>query len=387
MQAAPPPPGPLGRYRLLSPTAGLRVSPLCLGAMNFGEGWKELMGECSKETAFEILDYFYEQGGNFIDTANAYQGGDSERWLGGWMASRKNRDEMVISTKYTVGNVPDGQSPKIRVNYQGNHMKSMNLSLESSLQRLQTSFIDILYVHMWDFSTPVEEVMIGLNRLVMAGKVNYLGISDCPAWIVVKANNYARQHGLAPFVLYQGRFSAANRDVEREVLPMCEDQGLGFCAFGTLGSGNFKTKEQREKEAREGVKGRNSFTNNTSEHYIKITNKLAKLAAKKNTHITSVAMAYAIQKAPYIFPLIGCRTLEQLKSNVEALKLKLTEEEIKEIEAADTFEPGYPFQLVFQMYNPAVPYHARMTISDIPGACWAGVIEAVEKPRAIHPHS
>lgn len=160
-----------------------------------------MLGECSKETAFEMLDFFVDNGGNFIDTANSYQEEESEKWLGEWMALRKNRDDLVLATKYTQFYKPDA---KIRYNYQGNHRKSMYHSLENSLKNLQTSYIDIVsqiipradkcanaaqfYVHWWDFSTSIEEVMQSLHHLVQAGKIFYLGASDLPAWVVSSAN-------------------------------------------------------------------------------------------------------------------------------------------------------------------------------------------------------
>ncbi|KAI4257155.1 MAG: hypothetical protein L6R42_005830, partial [Xanthoria sp. 1 TBL-2021] len=144
--AAPKPKSLLGYHRILSPTAGVRVSPICLGAMNFGEAYKQFMGECTQETAFSILDYFHSNGGNFIDTANNYQNEESETWIGEWMAQRQNRDEMVIATKFTTG-IGFRMNAGIKVNNQGNHSKSLKVSLEASLKKLQTTYIDILYVH------------------------------------------------------------------------------------------------------------------------------------------------------------------------------------------------------------------------------------------------
>ena len=188
-KSAPKPSSLLGYHRILSPTAGVRVSPLCLGAMNFGEAWKGALGECTKETAFDMLDYFYDNGGNFIDTANNYQGEESETWIGEWMSERKNRDEMVIATKFTTGYRTVGAHEKIKANFQGNHAKSLRVSVEASLKKLQTDYIDLLYVHWWDFTTSVPELMNSLHNLVANGKVLYVGISDTPAWLVVKCND------------------------------------------------------------------------------------------------------------------------------------------------------------------------------------------------------
>ena len=225
----------LGYHRILSPTAGVRVSPLCLGTMNFGDAWKGLLGECDQDTSFKILDYFYENGGNFIDTSNNYQAEQSETWIGEWMATRENRDQMVIATKFT-STYPAGPVD-IKSNHQGNHSKSLRVSLEASLKKLQTSYIDLLYIHWWDFTTSIPELMQSLHHMVASGKVLYLGISDTPAWIVSKANEYARQQGLTQFSVYQGWWSAAVRDFERDILPMCESEGMALCPWGSVGRG------------------------------------------------------------------------------------------------------------------------------------------------------
>ena len=201
--AQPPAPKPaslLGYHRILSPLAGVRVSPLCLGTLSFGEAWKGAVGECTKETAFEILDTFYGAGGNFIDTANFYQAEDSEKWLGEWAEARQNRDELVLATKYTMPYRLMRGHEKIKSNFQGNQVKSMRLSVESSLKKLKTDYIDLLYVHIWDYTTSVEEMMQGLHHLVASGKVMYLGISAAPAWVVVKCNECKLLFGIISLV-------------------------------------------------------------------------------------------------------------------------------------------------------------------------------------------
>ncbi|KAH6972837.1 NADP-dependent oxidoreductase domain-containing protein [Ilyonectria sp. MPI-CAGE-AT-0026] len=240
--------GPLAIHRQLAPSASVRVSPLCLGAMTFGEKQIDRYGECPKDEAFAILDHFYSQGGNFLDTANVYQLGQSEEWVGEWMASRENREDMVLATKYSNLSRA-GDENIIRSNYGGNVTKSLKHSLEVSLKRLQTTYVDILYVHYWDFTTSIEEVMQSLNDLIRAGKVHYLGISDAPAWVVTKANQYGRMSGLRPFVIYQGMWSAALRDFERDIIPMCLDEGMGIIPYGVLNQGRFQTEEGfRERE-------------------------------------------------------------------------------------------------------------------------------------------
>ncbi|KAL1900101.1 hypothetical protein Sste5346_002409 [Sporothrix stenoceras] len=335
-QAAPPK-SALGRYRLLSPQAGVRVSPLCLGGMNIGDAWKDYMGSVDHETAFGLLDFFYDNGGNFIDTANNYQWEESEKWIGEWMEKRGVRDQMVIATKYTT-NFRHNNAGEIQANTSGNSTKSLRVSVDASLKKLRTDYIDILYVHWWDHSTSIPEVMQSLNQLVVSGKVLYLGISDTPAWVVSKANEYARNHGLRPFSIYQGRWSAATRDFERDIIPMAREEGMALAPWGALGGGAFKTEEQRriQQEKKEGRQVP------ASPEAIAVSRVLEAVAKRHNTIITSVALAYVMQKTPYVFPIVGGRNTEQLKSNIDALSLVLTKEDIAEIEGAIPFDLGFP---------------------------------------------
>ncbi|KAL1980700.1 hypothetical protein VTN96DRAFT_3617 [Rasamsonia emersonii] len=340
---APKPPSLLGYHRILSPTAGVKVSPLCLGAMNFGEAWNDFMGECSKEQAFAILDAFYEMGGNFIDTANNYQAEQSEEWLGEWMEKRGNRDQMVIATKYTTGfrSAHRDEEP-IQSNFVGNSVKSMHVSVNRSLKKLRTDYIDLLYVHWWDFTTSVEEVMHGLNSLVTAGKVLYLGVSDTPAWVVVKANDYARAHGLRPFSVYQGKWNPRFRDMEREVVPMCRDQGMAIAPWAPLGQGRFKSAEARKSGEVGSARGQN-----LTEEDIKVSDALERVAKRKGTTLHGVALAYILHKTPYVFPIVGQRKVEHLKANVEALSIQMTEEDMKEIDNAVPFDAGFPMNFLY----------------------------------------
>ena len=283
-----------------------------------------------------------ENGGNFIDTANAYQSEQSELWLGEWMKGRNNRDQLVIATKYTSNyQTYKGFDKHIPANFGGNGTKSLHLSVRDSLKKLQTDYIDILYVHWWDFTTSIEEMMLSLNTLLQQGKVLYLGASDLPAYVVAKANQYARDHGLRGFVVYQGRWSAASRDFERDILDVCRSDGMGIAPWGALGGGAFKTKAQIEAMEREGEKGR--VQRMQSPNAQAVSSVLEKLAERKNTAITSVAMAYVMHKAPYVFPIVGGRKLEHLKGNIEALTVELSPEDIKEIEDAAPFDKGFPY--------------------------------------------
>ena len=191
------------------------------------------MGAMSKEETHALLDFFHSQGGNFIDTANNYQSEQSETWIGEWLSSKPGlRDQMVVATKYTTCfSAYKGYDNIIHTNNVGNNTKSLHVSLRNSLKKLQTDYIDILYVHWWDFSTSIPEVMQALNTVCEQGKVLYLGVSDTPAWIVSKANQYARDHALRQFVVYQGKWSAADRDFERDIIHMCAAEGMGLAPW------------------------------------------------------------------------------------------------------------------------------------------------------------
>lgn len=227
-----------------------------------------------------------------------------------------------------------------------------------------------LYVHWWDFSTSIPELMQGLNKLVVSGKVLYLGASDIPAYVVSKANQYARDHGFAQFSVYQGRWSAANRDFERDIIHMCRDEGMGIAPWGALGGGKFKTAEQRQSTDGRRVEA--------SETEIKVSQVLEIIAKRKNTLITSVAQAYVMHKAPYVFPIVGGRTVEHLRSNIEALTLELTEQDIQEIDDAEKFDLGFPLNM---LWGGKTPSH--------PGKVWllgmGGTYDYVPLPKPIEP--
>ena len=181
--------------------------------------------------------------------------------------------------------------------------------------------------------------MNSLNDTITSGKVIYIGASDIPAWIVSKANQYARDHGLRQFSVYQGRWSAADRDFEREIIPMTISENMGIAPWGPLGGGKFKTEEQRKAN-----QGRN--IGEVDENSIKVSRALEVIAKKKNTLITSVALAYVMHKVPYVFPIVGCRSLEHLKGNIQALNLVLEKEDIDYIEAAAPFDIGFPLSMI-----------------------------------------
>lgn len=335
-----------------------------------------MMGSVSKKETFALLDYFHDQGGNFIDTSNNYQAEQSELWIGEWLASRPGlRDEMIVATKYTTCFTNyQGHEGRIHSNNAGNGSKSMHVSVRNSLRKLQTDYIDILYLHWWDFTASVEEIMIGLNTLVQQGKVLYLGVSDTPAWIVSKANQYARDHGLRPFVVYQGKWSAADRDFERDIIPMCATEGMGMAPWNALGGGNFKTKAQREAM---GDEGRKMYPPGAKED--KVTEALEAVANRHKTAVTSVALAYIMAKAPYVFPIVGGRKIEHLKGNIEALGLRLEPKDIEEIEKAWPFDVGFPLNFL------GGPKGGAKAPGDVWLSAISGQFDYVEPPKPIEP--
>jgi aryl-alcohol dehydrogenase-like predicted oxidoreductase len=342
-QPAPEPTTELGRYRILSSTAGIRVSPLQLGAMSIGDAWSSFMGSMDKASSFKLLDAFYEAGGNFIDTANNYQNEQSEAWLGEWMAERQNRDQIVIATKFTTDykshKLGKGKTP----NHCGNHKRSLHMSVRDSLKKLQTDWIDILYIHWWDHTTSIEEIMDSLHLLVQQGKVLYLGVSDTPAWIVSAANYYARAHGKTPFSIYQGRWNVMLRDFERDIIPMARHFGMALAPWAVAGSGKFQTKAQLEERKKKGEGLRSMRGAEQSEDEVKMSEALQKVAKEHGIEsVTAIAIAYVMAKAPNVFPIVGGRKVEHLQDNIQALKIKLTTEQIQYLESVTPFDIGFP---------------------------------------------
>ncbi|OQU95932.1 hypothetical protein CLAIMM_02087 [Cladophialophora immunda] len=302
-----------------------------------------MLGSTTKEASFKLLDAYYDTGGNFIDTANNYQDEQSERWIGEWMTERQNRDMLVLATKFTSPYRSHQLGKAHTVNYSGNHRKSLNLSVTASLEKLQTSYIDILYLHWWDWSTSIEELMDSLHILVEQGKVLYLGVSDTPAWIVSAANIYARAHGKTPFSVYQGRWNVMLRDLEREIIPMARHFGMALTPWDVIGGGKFQSQTQikEREEAGEGL--RTMLGAGQSPQEAKISAALDRVARQHGmTSLAAVALAYVIQKAPNVIPIIGGRKIEHLHDNIKALSLKLSEEEMQYLESQTEFDVGFP---------------------------------------------
>src|SRR5271170_7584781 len=284
--------------------SGVRVSPLCLGAMTFGEDWGWGSGV---EESKQILDRYIDLGGNFIDTANGYTKGHSEAIIGEHIGRHPaRRDRLVIATKFLT-NMYRGDP-----NGGGAGRKSLVSACENSLRRLQTDYIDLYYLHLWDRFTPIEETMRALDDLVQSGKVRYVGFSDTPAWKVAQAQTIAHFRGWAPLIALQIEYSLMQRTVEGELVPMAGELGLGVLPWSPLKSGALSGKYTRGN----GVKmqgRRGSFLGDFTEKQYDIIDAVAKVAAERHTDSSTVALAWLKAQPGVSSTIIGARTLEQLE--------------------------------------------------------------------------
>ena len=248
------------------------------------------------------------------------------------------------AVQYTT-NYKRAASISHKVNYTGNNLKSMRVSVDDSLTKLRTSYIDILYVHWWDWNTSIEEVMDGLHQLVMAGKVLYLGVSDTPAWVVSEANRYAVDHGKTPFVIYQGAWNVMERSFERDIIPMARRWGMALAPWNVLAAGKLRTDAEEKRRLESGEKGSTFMSPNwmRNEREKTMSAALEKVAGEVGAKsITPVAIAYLMQKTTHVFPIVGGRKVEHLLANLEALEITLGEEQMKYIESVLPFDPGFP---------------------------------------------
>ncbi len=318
------------RYRLLG-KSGLRVSELALGAMTFGTetGFGVEMDESRK-----VYDAFRAAGGNFIDTANVYAAGTSERFLGEFMASERER--IVLATKYT------GATRGRDVNASGNSRKNMMDSVHASLKRLKTDYIDLYWVHARDYLTPIDEVMRGLDDLVRQGKILYAGVSDTPAWVVSQANTLAELKGWTRFVGLQIRYSLVDRTVERELLPMARALDLAVTPWGIVGSGVLTGKYNKDSAA----PGRAQDRGIVSERSLTIAGEVIAIADELAVTPAQVAIAWVRQGEGTIIPLVGAKTEAQLLENLGSLDVSLDEGQLTRLNEASAIEPGFPHDML-----------------------------------------
>jgi aryl-alcohol dehydrogenase-like predicted oxidoreductase len=337
------------RYRLLG-RSGLRVSELCLGTMTFGEDWG---WGASREESGRIFERFAEAGGNFIDTSVNYTNGTSEEYVGDLVAAERER--FVIATKYSLTRRSDDP------NAGGNHRKNLVASLETSLRRLKTDYVDLLYLHMWDFLTPVDEVMRSLDDLVRSGKLLYVGISDTPAWVVAQANTLAELRGWSRLVALEVPYSLASRDAERDLLPVARAHDMTVAAWAVLGGGVLTGKYNREA-------GEPRRYDQASERGRRIAETVGDVAREIGVTPAQVALGWVRQQQnlAQIIPIVGARTEAQMTENLAALDVSLAPEDLQRLEEASHIDLGFPHaflqegdvhELIFGTTRPLIDSH------------------------------
>lgn len=320
------------RYKLLG-RSGLRVSEICLGTMTFGKEW----GWGADETeSRKIFDSFVEAGGNFVDTANRYTEGTSEELVGRFIGDI--REQIVLATKYTLF-MRQGDP-----NSAGNQRKNMIQSVEASLKRLKTDYIDLYWVHAWDHLTPVDEVMRGLDDLVRQGKVLYVGISDTPAWVVSRSNMLADLRGWSPFVALQIEYSLLERTVERELLPMAAELGLAVTPWGAIAGGVLTGKYSARQKTGTGPRRYKEDDDlaRLSEGNLAIADQVVEIANEIGCPPSQVAINWVRQQAANIIPIVGARTESQFKQNLACLDKALSEKHLKQLNEISKVSLGFP---------------------------------------------
>jgi aryl-alcohol dehydrogenase-like predicted oxidoreductase len=326
------------KYKILG-RSGLRVSELCLGAMTFGE---ELGTGASEAVSRQIYDRYREAGGNFVDTANIYTLGTSERMLGDFV--RPERDQVVLASKYSMTSNPADP------NASGNHRKNMVQALEASLQRLGTDYLDLFWVHGWDQVTRIDEVMRGLDDLVRAGKVLHIGASNMPAWLVSQANTLANERNMTPFTALQLHYNLVERSIEADFFDLAKAQDMALTAWSPLAGGLLSGKFNRDAEVKAAADARlNKAAYGPAmlaEHRIRIAEGLAELARTMGCEASQLALAWLLQRAAgSVIPIIGARSLAQFETNLQCLGISLNQTQIEELDALNVPPPVYPASL------------------------------------------
>jgi len=319
-------------YKLFG-TSGLRVAELALGALTFGteSGWGE-----DKAESRRVFDAYVRAGGNFLDTANKYNEGTSERWTGEFIAGE--RDRFVVATKFSL-NMRTGDP-----NAGGNHRKSIVQSLEASLERLGTDYVDLYWLHQWDFTTHPDEIMRALDDLVRAGKVLYVGISDAPAWIGAQSNTLAELRGWTAYAGIQIEYSLIERTAERELIPMARTFGLAMTAWGVAGQGVLTGKFHRAADPHQAADTRRAAmtARHITDRNLGIARVVEEIADAKGCSMTQVAINWVRQQDQQMIPIVGARTLAQIEDNLACLAHSLTAGELSRLDEASRIELGFP---------------------------------------------
>jgi aryl-alcohol dehydrogenase-like predicted oxidoreductase len=346
------------RYKVLGKT-GLRVSEFCLGTMTFGQDWGDFLKGASKEESKKIFDLYVDSGGNFIDTANVYQNGSSEKYVGELIAS--DREKFVLATKYTLTKNPNDP------NAGGSNRKNLFQSVEASLKRLNTTFIDLLWVHAWDYMTPLEELMRSLDDLIRSGKILYVGISDAPAWTVARANTISELRGWSPFVSLQIMYNLIERTAERELLPMARDLDIGITAWSPLAGGILSGKYNKEINEQKRFDQNNPMTSVfVNKRSLSIANEVQSIAEELKKTASEVALSWLKHQGErgVIIPIVGARTQEQLKNNLASLDLNLSNDQLERLDDISRIEMGFPHDFLSSDMIKTMIYGNTYSVTD-----------------------
>lgn len=316
-------------------STGVRVSELCLGTMTFGN-------EADEATSKAIVDRFLDAGGNFIDTANVYSGGVSEEITGRALGSR--RDQVILATKVRF---PMGDGP----NDVGLSRRNIRAQVEASLRRLGTDWIDLYQVHCWDPRTPLEETISTLDDLVHEGKVRYLGASNFAGWHLAKALGIAALHDWEPFISLQPEYSLITRDIERELLPQCKEEGLAVLPWSPLAGGVLSGKYRKDTDFPAGTRGADTenpitFTYRLDDRAWNIVDAVSKVAAELGRTPAQVALNWVVNRPGITAPIIGARNLTQLDDNLAAVGWQLEKPQRDTLAWASAFRLGYPYEFI-----------------------------------------
>lgn len=337
------------KYRLLG-KSGLRVSEIALGTMTFGKEWGSMGAE--KDDCKKIFDVYVNAGGNFIDTANRYQEGTSEIYTGEFIAHA--RDSFVLATKYTLTN--PGRKGDILSS--GNSRKNLVYSVEHSLKRLKTDYIDLLWLHAWDYLTPIEEVMRALDDMIRAGKVLYIGISDTPAWIVAQGNTLAELKGWTQFIALQVEYSLIQRDPERELIPMANAFEMAVTPWAALGGGALTGKylnSKKDGEPRRVPEGSKRINERNTE----IAREVVKIADELGVTPAQVALNWVRQQKGTFIPIVGARKEEQMKDSLGCLNFTLPEKIMHRLNEVSKIVLGFPHDFLKEPNISDIVYSGR----------------------------
>jgi len=331
-------------------SSGVKVSEICLGAMTFTdkEGWMGIPS-IDEEQSFHLLDRFVEVGGNFIDTANVYGFGKSEKVLGNWMESRNNRDRVVLATKFGSMMYPgDG-------NGYGGSRRHIISQVEESLERLKTDYIDLYQMHVFDFSTGQREVLSTLNDLVRSGKVRYIGCSNFNGAQLQHALDHAKFYGLEPYVSLQPQYSLLCRDIEHELVPVCQENGLGILPWSPLKGGWLSGKYKRDSLPEEGrvswAEGigwvTTSYSHYNTDETWALLDKIDEIAKELKASVAQVSLRWMMQKSFVTAPIIGARTIEQLNDNLGSAFIQLSQQQMTILDSlSEEKVPPYPYDFL-----------------------------------------